>query len=301
MKRKYFTYILLVVFSLFMFDSRVEASKKDGYDVSCDDMNLDKNYKIFDSKDYDVSCVYKHEVVSGYEYKKASNILDAVKFWERKVEKNNCYVVQIAYNNDDSSNSKVKFESLSSSWDKNYKNVTGHVSFDMNRGSFEKNNCPTNLYFHNSTSGTKAENAKGYFIDNIKNNTGIMMPPVSSFYNGKVVEPQKIGSDNADFGDWKNLECVDILGDELVGYLQSFVNILKVGVPILLIVFGTLDFARAIFSFDEGEMKKAQTKFIKRVIIAVAFFLIPTFLGVILDIANKIWPSIDNTLCGIDF
>ena len=39
-----------------------------------------------------------------------------------------------------------------------------------------------------------------------------------------------------------------------------------------------LDFAKAIFSGNEDGMKKAQAKFIKRVIIAVVIFLIAIFL-----------------------
>ena len=70
-------------------------------------------------------------------------------------------------------------------------------------------------------------------------------------------------------------------------------------VPIILIVLGSLDFATAIFSSDENNMKKAQGKFIKRIIIAVCIFLIPVILHQLLLIAGRIWPSIDSSLCGI--
>lgn len=97
------------------------------------------------------------------------------------------------------------------------------------------------------------------------------------------------------------LSCEELLGDELIGYIQQIVNIIKIVVPILLIVFGTIDFGKAIFVNDDGEMKKSQTKFIKRLIIAVAFFLVPTLLTLILNIAHNIWPSIEASLCGITF
>lgn len=97
-----------------------------------------------------------------------------------------------------------------------------------------------------------------------------------------------------------NLSCQDMLGDKLTKRIQDIINIIKIAVPILLIVFGMIDFGKGIFSMDENEMKKSQSKFMKRVIVAVAFFMIPTFIGVILNIASKIW-DIDPSLCGIKF
>lgn len=101
--------------------------------------------------------------------------------------------------------------------------------------------------------------------------------------------------------EYEALSCEDLLGEELVGYIQQIVNIIKIVVPILLIVLGTIDFGKAIFVNDEGEMKKAQTKFIKRLIIAVAFFLVPTLITLLLNIAHSIWPSIEASVCGITF
>lgn len=97
-----------------------------------------------------------------------------------------------------------------------------------------------------------------------------------------------------------NLSCQDMLGDKLTKRIQDIINIIKIAVPILLIVFGMIDFGKGIFSMDENEMKKSQSKFMKRIIVAVAFFMIPTFIGVILNIASKIW-DIDPSLCGIKF
>ena len=87
-------------------------------------------------------------------------------------------------------------------------------------------------------------------------------------------------------GKQENLSCQDMLSDKLTKRIQDIINIIKIAVPILLM--------------DENEMKKSQSKFMKRIIVAVAFFMIPTFIGVILNIASKIW-DIDPSLCGIKF
>ena len=90
------------------------------------------------------------------------------------------------------------------------------------------------------------------------------------------------------------------LGDaKLSDLLHTIVIFIKILVPVLLLVFGSMDLVQAIFAQDESAIKKAQGKFIKRLIIAVIIFLIPTFLKVILDIANSVWNTIDSSLCGI--
>lgn len=101
----------------------------------------------------------------------------------------------------------------------------------------------------------------------------------------------------------KNIKsCEELLedADDLKNIIQTIVNITKIMVPIGLIIFGVLDFGKAIFSADENKMKEAQAKFTKRLIIALAFFLIPVVLKILLTIANQIWGGIDTSLCGIE-
>lgn len=100
----------------------------------------------------------------------------------------------------------------------------------------------------------------------------------------------------------KSTNCKELLGDDLVEILQSLVDIVKVAVPILLIALGTLDFGKAIFSSDDNEMKKAQSKFMKRLLAAAAIFLVPSLLGVLLNLGHSIWGDVIKTdLCGIKF
>lgn len=98
-----------------------------------------------------------------------------------------------------------------------------------------------------------------------------------------------------------DITCADVIGEdgELVTLLNMLVNLVKILVPILLIVLGSLDFVKAIFSGDDSNMKKAQNKFIKRLIIGIVLFLAPSVLKFMLGIASNIWPVIDADLCGI--
>ena len=58
-------------------------------------------------------------------------------------------------------------------------------------------------------------------------------------------------------------------------------------VPILLIIMGMIDLAKAVGQKDEGEIKKAQNLLIKRAIAAVIVFLVATLVSVVFTIVGQ--------------
>ena len=70
---------------------------------------------------------------------------------------------------------------------------------------------------------------------------------------------------------------------QIVGYILF---IAKIIVPLLLIILGTIDFAKATISSDDKAPKDAMISLIKRVLIAVIIFLIPTILDFLLSLVN---------------
>ena len=71
---------------------------------------------------------------------------------------------------------------------------------------------------------------------------------------------------------------------------KTVLNLLKIAVPIVLIVFGTIDFVKAVIASKDDDMKKAQNMFVKRVIYAVAFFLINTIVLVLFNLMAEAEP-----------
>lgn len=69
--------------------------------------------------------------------------------------------------------------------------------------------------------------------------------------------------------------------------INLVVTIIKIGVPILLVIFGMLDLGKAVMSNDEKEMKGAQTKLIKRVLYAVLIFFIIAIVQWIFGVLDK--------------
>ena len=95
------------------------------------------------------------------------------------------------------------------------------------------------------------------------------------------------------------IDCEDLIGDDLRSKIGEYLNIVKLIVPILLIVFGIIDFTKAMFASDEEKMKKAQKDFATRIVIAIIFFFVPTIVDLILGLANKVWNFIEPSSCGI--
>lgn len=61
-------------------------------------------------------------------------------------------------------------------------------------------------------------------------------------------------------------------------------KLIQYAVPILLIVIGSIDFAKATIGKDEKEIKEAQGKFLKRGIVALCVFLIVPIVNVLMSL-----------------
>lgn len=98
--------------------------------------------------------------------------------------------------------------------------------------------------------------------------------------------------------------CESLFGDkggkDLLDLLQTIVNLIRISIPLLLLALGVVDFSKAVFAGSEEDMKKTQKKFIKRLIIGICIFLVPTFLRLVLNVGNQVWGDlISPDFCGI--
>lgn len=95
------------------------------------------------------------------------------------------------------------------------------------------------------------------------------------------------------------IDCESLLGAELIEKINSYLNIIKIVIPILLIGLGIIDFTKAIFAGEDETMKKSQKSFIKRLGISILIFFVPTIVNLLLQLANKVWPIISPNSCGL--
>ena len=73
--------------------------------------------------------------------------------------------------------------------------------------------------------------------------------------------------------------CQIIVGDNFLTFLNNNVfRVIYIGVPIILILLTSFDFAKVVFIDDKEGIQKAGKRFGKRVIVAVLIYLVPTIL-----------------------
>jgi len=88
--------------------------------------------------------------------------------------------------------------------------------------------------------------------------------------------------------------------------------IIQVVVPVLLIIWGMLDFAKGLVKSDEKEIKAGQKTFISRLIIAIMVFLIVTITRLVISFVGElstddtgvtedsVWNCVDNMIKGVN-
>lgn len=87
--------------------------------------------------------------------------------------------------------------------------------------------------------------------------------------------------------------------DSMIPQLTStLITLIKVGVPILLIVFGMLDLGKAVMAQKEDEIKKGWQTFIKRIIAAAVVFLVIFIVQIVLSLVagndnENIWNCVE--------
>ena len=87
--------------------------------------------------------------------------------------------------------------------------------------------------------------------------------------------------------------CQGVIGDAGIpngigNAVHMIVVAIQVVVPILLIIWGMIDFAKAIIGQDEDKIKAGQKLFMKRLIAAVLVFLIVTIVQLLINVAASV-------------
>ena len=86
-------------------------------------------------------------------------------------------------------------------------------------------------------------------------------------------------------------ECKTEELKQLYTFVNGLLNLIKIAVPILLVVMGSLDLGKAVMAGADKEIKEAQGLLVKRLISAVFVFFIGTLVAVIMGLVVPGWKS----------
>lgn len=96
---------------------------------------------------------------------------------------------------------------------------------------------------------------------------------------------EKISSINNLSTEEIKLTCQNIFGKNFLNFLRENLYVpFVIAVPIILIVLTSIDFMKVIFSDDKDSLKKAWSKFSKRIVVTIIILLIPTILIFLADV-----------------
>ncbi len=69
-------------------------------------------------------------------------------------------------------------------------------------------------------------------------------------------------------------------------FVGLIINILKIAIPIIIVLFATLDLGKAVIAGKDDEIKAAQKMLIKRLIYGVLIFFVVTIVQVIISLVT---------------
>jgi len=122
-------------------------------------------------------------------------------------------------------------------------------------------------------------------LNKIKNSCGQVMAG-ADYDDACVTRCKDYATDKAE---WDKLfeitrgktECG--FSERLIGFIVNILKWIKYIIPVAVIILGILDFIKAIGSDKESEMKKAQGRFVKRLIAAALIFIVPLIIVFVLE------------------
>ena len=93
--------------------------------------------------------------------------------------------------------------------------------------------------------------------------------------------------------------CTDKIYEPIWDVVGTIINIIWIGVPILLIVLGSIDLGKAVISSKEDEVKKAKKSLINRFIYAVLVFCVVWIVGIVMNLISGIGVTGNNNVTDV--
>ena len=95
-----------------------------------------------------------------------------------------------------------------------------------------------------------------------------------------------------------NGSTVLVVDSIVPNFVSTVVNVIKIAIPILLIVFGLIYLGKATIAQKDDEIKKAQTTFVKRIIAAVLVFFVVAIVQLVFGLVDNAGKNPNSTQTG---
>ena len=168
-------------------------------------------------------------------------------------------------------------------------------NFDLNYDDF-KNGCRNELWYLCYNDYCRISTTAVSGLKKV-NYIGVTESPESQYdENGDKISPDDGSVEPATIETGEPMDCGTLKGSSTYKIIRNIFTWIQIAAPIMLIIFGVLDFGKAIASSDADAMKKAQSTFVKRVLIVAAIILLPFIMDLMFSLLDGI---MGNDTCGI--
>lgn len=254
---------------------------------------------VNDGKMLDVGTNFNFTLGSNIEYDNLKNIGNST---ESSCRYENVQGDYIDYNPNDNTmyvflveNGKKYFVGNSNS------EYSEHVSMVMKKYTFNNNikktnKCLDDLYLLKKKSGVTHIQFDYHFYDS--KNSSDFKEKFNDEYD--LIEFYCTTCKGGTSSDTGPTDGCEIISSSLRKTINDIMKIIRIAIPLLLIGLITYDFATAVFTGDEKSVNKAKGNAIKRIIIAVVIFFVPTLINLVFDLANEVWSNANYEICGLD-
>ena len=100
--------------------------------------------------------------------------------------------------------------------------------------------------------------------------------------------PGDSSGDTNIYGDAITEDCSGVLGPDVKADIEKYLSWVRIIAPILVIVLGMVDYAKAVISDDDKALSKANSNLAKRLIAAIALFFVPLLLTYLINLIDKL-------------
>ena len=90
---------------------------------------------------------------------------------------------------------------------------------------------------------------------------------------------------------------IPLIPGQIAGIIVTVINLIKIGVPVILIVLGMIDMGKSVATQKEEEIKKGQKTLMSRCIAAAIVFFVVAIVQLLLNIISSDDKDIWNCVC----
>ena len=86
-----------------------------------------------------------------------------------------------------------------------------------------------------------------------------------------------------------DVTCMEgvVFNEKIPQIVSLLINLIKVGVPVLLIIFGMVDLGKAVIASDDKAVSKAAKSLLNRVIAGICIFFVPLIVSIVFKMVGS--------------